>query len=87
MNLWEAGPDELTSVRTDFAIEVTWGGIAGLGPGKTVRSYAGRADSRPPDRVGDRRRHMGGLRMAGCRVSPEQLAEAADEVRLRLVDS
>ena len=34
VNLWDAGPDEVASIRSDGVIEVTWGGI----PGPTSRS-------------------------------------------------
>lgn len=86
VNLWEAGPDELISVRTDFATEVTWGGILGLDPQESGRT--------PVEQIADRLTELGtaGATWAVCAwpaagFSPEQLAEAADEVRLRLVDS
>lgn len=86
VNLWEAGPDELASVRNDYATEVTWGGILGLDPEQTGRT--------PVEQIADRLTELAvaGATWAVCAwpgagVSPEQLGEAAEEVRLRLVDS
>jgi alkanesulfonate monooxygenase SsuD/methylene tetrahydromethanopterin reductase-like flavin-dependent oxidoreductase (luciferase family) len=78
VNLWEAGPDEISSVRTDYATEVTWGGIVGT----------------DPDVIADKLTEIGmaGATWAVCTwpptgSSPEQLAEAAGEVRRRLEGS
>ena len=86
VNLWEAGPDELASVRADYTTEVTWGGILGPDPEKTSRT--------PVEQIADRLTELGvaGATWAVCAwpaagFSPEQLAEAADEARLRLVGS
>jgi alkanesulfonate monooxygenase SsuD/methylene tetrahydromethanopterin reductase-like flavin-dependent oxidoreductase (luciferase family) len=80
VNLWGAGPEEIASIRSRDLIEVTWGGVAGKGPG------------RPPDpspaQIVD---HLTEIGNAGATwavsvwpASPGQFAEVADEVRRRL---
>ena len=80
VNLWDAGPEEVESVRSRNVIEVSWGGTAGRRPG-------GPPDPSPEQMVD----HLTEIGTAGATwavstwpASPEQFAEVADEVRKRL---
>jgi alkanesulfonate monooxygenase SsuD/methylene tetrahydromethanopterin reductase-like flavin-dependent oxidoreductase (luciferase family) len=82
-NLWGAGRDEIASVRADYAVEVTWGGIAGQDPNSTG----------PPSvsQISDHLTEIAesGATWAVCTwpavgSSPEMLAEAANTARGRV---
>lgn len=82
-NLWDAGPDEISSVRDDYALEVTWGGIAAKDPDSKGQNSI--------SQIADRLTEIGeaGATWAVCTwpapgSSPEELAEAASEVRRRV---
>ncbi len=89
VNLWGAGPDEIASVRDDYATEVTWGGIAGQVPGQTDQTGRPSADD-----IAGNLSELGvaGATWAVCTwpaagSTLEELAEAAGEARRRLADS
>jgi alkanesulfonate monooxygenase SsuD/methylene tetrahydromethanopterin reductase-like flavin-dependent oxidoreductase (luciferase family) len=79
-NVWDAGPEEVASIRSRGVVEVTWGGIPGRPPG-------GPTDP-TPDQMVD---HLTEIGIAGATwavgtwpASAEQFAEVAGEVRHRL---
>jgi Luciferase-like monooxygenase len=79
-NVWDAGPDEVESILSRDVSEVTWGGIAGKGPGRP-------RDPTPSDMAD----HLTEIGIAGASwavsvwpASPEEFAEVAEEVRRRL---
>lgn len=99
VNLWDAGPDELASVRADYGTEVTWAGTAGQSSDNTGGSRdnkGGSRDNKGQPSVGDIADHLTGIGVAGATwavctwpaagSSPEVLAEAADAARRRLED-
>jgi hypothetical protein len=80
VNLWDAGPEEVASIHSRNVIEVTWGGIAGRGPGGPAEPTF--------DQMVD---HLVEIGTAGATwavsvwpSSVEQFAEVAGEVRRRL---
>ncbi len=83
VNLWSAGPDEIASVRADYSTEVTWGGTPGGNSGTTNPANV--------SEIADQLTEIGlaGATWAVCTwpaagLSPEELSEAAGEVRKRL---